>query len=45
MNIELLEKALENDNNLSIVNTNIQTIKTKKNEHKHYNHIKTKFDL
>jgi len=32
MNIELLEKALENDNNLSIVNTNIQTIKTKKND-------------
>ena len=32
MNIELLEKALENDSNLSIVNTNIQTIKTKKND-------------
>ena len=31
MNIELLEKALENDNNLSIINTNIQEIKTKKN--------------
>jgi predicted thioredoxin/glutaredoxin len=32
MNIELLEKALENDTNLSIVNTNIQTIKAKKND-------------
>ena len=32
MDIELLEKALENDDNLSIINTNIQEIKTKKNE-------------
>ena len=31
MNIELLEKALDNDNNLSIINTNIQEIKAKKN--------------
>ena len=32
MNIELLEQALENDNNFSIINTNIQEIKTKKND-------------
>jgi hypothetical protein len=32
MDIELLEKALENDDNLSIINTNIQDIKKKKND-------------
>ena len=32
MNIELLQQALENDTNLNIINTNIQEIKTKKNE-------------
>ena len=32
MNIELLQQALENDNNLNIINTNIQEIKRKKNE-------------
>lgn len=32
MNIELLEEALQNDNNLSIINTNIQEIKIKKND-------------
>ena len=32
MDIELLEKALENDDNLNIINTNIQEIKTKKND-------------
>ena len=31
MDIELLEKALNNDDNLNIINTNIQTIKTQKN--------------
>ena len=31
MDIELLEKAVNNDNNLSIINTNIQEIKDKKN--------------
>ena len=31
MNIELLEEALQNDNNLSIINTNIQEIKAQKN--------------
>ena len=31
MNLELLEKALENENNLSIIHTNIQDIKMKKN--------------
>ena len=30
MNIELLKEALENNNNLSIINTNIQEIKAKK---------------
>jgi len=32
MDIELLEEALENDDNLNIINTNIQEIKQKKNE-------------
>ena len=32
MNIELLEKALDNDENLSTINTNIQEIKNKKND-------------
>ena len=32
MNIELLQQALQNDNNLSIINTNIQEIKTQKND-------------
>ena len=32
MNIELLEEALQNDNNLSIINTNIQEIKAQKND-------------
>jgi hypothetical protein len=32
MNIELLQQALENDDNLNIINTNIQEIKQKKNE-------------
>jgi len=32
MNIELLQQALENDDNLNIINTNIQDIKNKKNE-------------
>jgi hypothetical protein len=32
MNIDLLEQALENDNNFSIINTNIQEIKSKKND-------------
>jgi hypothetical protein len=32
MDIELLEKALNNDDNLNIINTNIKTIKTQKNE-------------
>ena len=32
MNIELLQQALENDNNLNIINTTIQEIKQKKNE-------------
>jgi hypothetical protein len=32
MDIELLAKALENDDNLSIINTNIQEIKSKKND-------------
>ena len=31
MNIELLQQALENDDNLNIINTNIQYIKNKKN--------------
>tara|TARA_Y100000741_G_scaffold14141_2_gene11183 strand:+ start:1161 stop:1580 length:420 start_codon:yes stop_codon:yes gene_type:complete len=31
MNLELLQEALENDNNLSIINTNIQEIKDLKN--------------
>jgi hypothetical protein len=31
MNIELLQEALQNDNNLSIINTNIQEIKAQKN--------------
>tara|TARA_B100000780_G_scaffold272736_1_gene235345 strand:+ start:63 stop:482 length:420 start_codon:yes stop_codon:yes gene_type:complete len=31
MNIELLEEALQNDNNLNIINTNIQEIKAQKN--------------
>ena len=30
MNIELLHDALQNDNNLSIINTNIQKIKAEK---------------
>jgi len=32
MNIQLLQQALENDDNLNIINTNIQDIKKKKNE-------------
>ena len=32
MNIQLLQQALENDENLNIINTNIQDIKNKKNE-------------
>ncbi len=32
MNIELLKEALQNDNNLSIINTNIQEIKSQKND-------------
>lgn len=32
MDTELLEKALNNDENLSIINTNIQEIKSKKND-------------
>jgi len=32
MDIELLQEALENDDNLNIINTNIQEIKQKKNE-------------
>jgi len=32
MDIELLQRALENDANLNIINTNIQEIKRKKNE-------------
>lgn len=32
MNIELLHDALQNDNNLSIINTNIQKIKSEKND-------------
>ena len=32
MDIELLQQALENDDNLNIINTNIQEIKNKKNE-------------
>ena len=32
MDIDLLQQALENDNNLNIINTNIQEIKQKKNE-------------
>ena len=32
MNIELLHEALQNDNNLSIINTNIQEIKAEKND-------------
>jgi hypothetical protein len=32
MNIDLLQQALENDDNLNIINTNIQEIKQKKNE-------------
>tara|TARA_Y100000022_G_C13180477_1_gene343153 strand:- start:99 stop:518 length:420 start_codon:yes stop_codon:yes gene_type:complete len=32
MDLELLQKALENDDNLSIINTNIQKIKTQKND-------------
>ena len=32
MDAELLEKALNNDENLSIINTNIQEIKSKKND-------------
>jgi hypothetical protein len=32
MNIQLLQQALENDDNLNIINTNIQDIKNKKNE-------------
>jgi len=32
MNIDLLQQALENDDNLNIINTNIQEIKRKKNE-------------
>tara|TARA_Y100000768_G_C23979931_1_gene685136 strand:+ start:1595 stop:2014 length:420 start_codon:yes stop_codon:yes gene_type:complete len=32
MDIELLEKALNNNENLSIINTNIQEIKTHKND-------------
>jgi len=32
MDIELLQKALDNDDNLNIVNTNIKEIKKKKND-------------
>jgi hypothetical protein len=32
MDIELLQQALENDDNLNIINTNIKEIKQKKNE-------------
>ena len=32
MNIELLQEALQNDNNLNIINTNIQEIKAQKND-------------
>jgi hypothetical protein len=32
MDIEFLQEALENDDNLNIINTNIQEIKQKKNE-------------
>tara|TARA_Y100001970_G_scaffold269375_1_gene361772 strand:+ start:33 stop:452 length:420 start_codon:yes stop_codon:yes gene_type:complete len=32
MNLELLEEALQNGNNLNIINTNIQEIKAKKND-------------
>ena len=32
MDLALLEKAVENDNNLSIIQTNIQEIKTRKND-------------
>jgi hypothetical protein len=32
MNIELLQEALQNDNNLSIINTTIQEIKAQKND-------------
>ena len=32
MDIELLEKALDNEENLNIINTNIQEIKSKKND-------------
>ena len=32
MDIELLKKALENDDNLGLINTNIQEIKSKKND-------------
>ena len=32
MNIQLIQQALENDDNLNIINTNIQDIKNKKNE-------------
>tara|TARA_B110000444_G_C18851718_1_gene606313 strand:+ start:12347 stop:12778 length:432 start_codon:yes stop_codon:yes gene_type:complete len=32
MDIELLQTALENDNNLNIINTNIQEIKSQKND-------------
>tara|TARA_B100001175_G_scaffold317584_1_gene335111 strand:- start:142 stop:561 length:420 start_codon:yes stop_codon:yes gene_type:complete len=32
MNLELLQEAIENDDNLSIINTNIQEIKAKKND-------------
>lgn len=32
MDIELLEKALTNEENLNIINTNIQEIKSKKND-------------
>ena len=31
MNLDLLQEALQNDNNLSIINTNIQDIKAQKN--------------
>ena len=32
MDLKLLEKALDNDTNLNIINTNIQEIKNKKND-------------
>ena len=32
MDIELLKKALENEDNLSIIETNIQEIKNEKND-------------